>query len=484
MRRYLCWLWLVTIMLCSAGCWHVVKPLPAGLDYQGSLLPAEGVEFLRDQTYLGKERERRSDQQIFDEVFAMIDKAQHLIVADLFLYNTFAGREESVERRLCNELTHALIERKQSAPQLRIVLITDPINTVYGGIVAEHLAQLEAAGVEVVVTRLEELRDSNLFWTVPWRFLIQPWGNAPKWGLMPNPFGGQSVTLRSWFAALNFKANHRKVVIADDGAQWRALVTSANPHDGSSAHSNVALSFSGAAVHELADTEQAVLNFSAPHLPPLDLQGYELVEQGGGDAAVAEELALIQVVTEEAIASVAEYLMAETQAHDRIDLVMFYLSDRKLIKALKGAVRRGVMVRAVLDPNKDAFGYQKSGMPNRQVATELHRAGVEVCWAATHGEQMHTKMLLVRRAGERASMLLGSANYTRRNLRNFNLESNVRLEAAYTAPGMAEAIDYVDAFWDSSEARARTAPYQKYKSDSLWRKALYRFQEVVGLSTW
>ena len=60
----------------------------------------------------------------------------------------------------------------------------------------------------------------------------------------PNPFGCEPVTVRSWLAILNLKANHRKVAIADDGTELRALITSANPHDGSSAHTNRA-AFSG-----------------------------------------------------------------------------------------------------------------------------------------------------------------------------------------------------------------------------------------------
>jgi phosphatidylserine/phosphatidylglycerophosphate/cardiolipin synthase-like enzyme len=37
---------------------------------------------------------------------------------------------------------------------------------------------------------------------------------------------------------------------------------------------------------------------------------------------------------------------------------MFYLSERQ-IEALKQAKKRGVDVRMILDPNKDAFGRQK-----------------------------------------------------------------------------------------------------------------------------
>jgi len=44
---------------------------------------------------------------------------------------------------------------------------------------------------------------------------------------------------------------------------------------------------------------------------------------------------------------------------DNIDIAMFYVSDRGVIQSLLAASRRGVNVRLMLDPNKDAFGHAK-----------------------------------------------------------------------------------------------------------------------------
>ena len=49
------------------------------------------------------------------------------------------------------------------------------------------------------------------------------------------------MSLRSYLEMLNFKANHRKVFVADSADGPVTIVSSANPHDASSAHSNVAL---------------------------------------------------------------------------------------------------------------------------------------------------------------------------------------------------------------------------------------------------
>ena len=63
-------------------------------------------------------------------------------------------------------------------PSLSILLLTDPINDVYGGAPSPLLAELRKAGIEVVVTDLERLRDSNPFYSSLWRTLLQWWGNS------------------------------------------------------------------------------------------------------------------------------------------------------------------------------------------------------------------------------------------------------------------------------------------------------------------
>ena len=473
------WAALAALLACAPGCcYFAVKPLPDGLSCRSEALPAAEVRFLGDQTCVDASGARVFDQHIFDEALAMIAKADRLVVVDLFLYNEFLGAGSAPHRRLCEELTAALISRKRAVPGLRAVLITDPVNTVYGGLEARHLTRLREAGVEVVITRLSRLRDSNTAWSSVWRLCFWPWGNDPEGGWLANPFGEGEVTLRSWFALLNFKANHRKVVVADENGELRALVTSANPHDGSSAHSNVGVVFGGPAARALLESEQAVVAFSGGRA---DLMSAAPAH----DAASAPDGALrVQVATEEKIADAAEAMIASAGAGDSLDLAMFYLADRPIVRALKAAATRGAALRVTLDPNKDAFGREKNGMPNRQVARELVAAGVPVRWALTHGEQMHAKMLLVRRRDGTAELLLGSANFTRRNVRDYNLETDVRLTGRADARPMADAAAYAERLWTNPSGRIYSADYDAFRDDSRWRAFVYRFKEATGLCTW
>jgi len=192
----------------------------------------------------------------------------------------------------------------------------------------------------------------------------------------------------------------------------------------------------------------------------------------------------VQVLTEEAIADAAEAMIAGAGPGDALDLVMFYLADRGIVRALAGAAQRGVALRVALDPNKDAFGREKSGMPNRQVARELVAAGVPVRWALTHGEQMHTKMLLIRKRDGSADLLLGSANFTRRNVRDYNLETDVRVTGPAEDAALADAAAYAERVWTNGGGRVFTADYDAYRDDSRWRVFRYRLQEATGLCTW
>lgn len=67
----------------------------------------------------------------------------------------------------------------------------------------------------------------------------------------------------------------------------------------------------------------------------------------------------VQVLTEAAIYKAVLNMLETAKANDQIDLAMFYLSERKIIKELLAAKQRGAKLRILLDPNKDAFGRQR-----------------------------------------------------------------------------------------------------------------------------
>ena len=462
---------MVALGYLSSAIYHIYKPLPEGLDYTGKLRHAN-VKFLADKTYLDAEGKQQQEHQIFNQILKLIDEAQTTIVLDMFLFNDEVGSSKIPHDKLTQNLTEALIVKKRMTPQIEIKVITDPINSVYGGIAPEHYRQLRQAGIEVIETDLTALRASNPLWSGFWYLCCQGVGNNAEKGWLPNPFGDEKITLRSYLSLFNFKANHRKTVVVDTLEGWKTLVTSMNPHDGSSHHSNVALMVTGNTAIDVLKTEQAVGRMSKGDIPVVIV----------GEFEEAKEFPQAQVLTEKAILDATLKLIETAKSGENIDLAMFYLSEREIVKELIAAKQRGVNVKVLLDPNKDAFGREKNGIPNRQVASELNEAGVQVRWCNTQGEQCHSKMILKSNI-QQSEMILGSANFTARNLKNYNLETNIRVVGNSSADVFKDAQSYFNTAWSNLDAKNMSVDYAQYADESKWKYGLYRFMEWSGVST-
>jgi phosphatidylserine/phosphatidylglycerophosphate/cardiolipin synthase-like enzyme len=465
--------------------WQTNKPLPEGMDVNSAsiAMPQDRIQFLRDITARDAWGRRVVDQQIFDAVFAIVDSAQRFVVLDFFLLNDDMGSShDGAHRPLSRELAERLLARKHAQPQLQILLITDPINDVYGGRPSPLLSELQRGGIDVVRTNLNSLRDSNPMYSSAWRIGAQWFGNSAGGGWLPDPFRDQGVvSLRSWLSLANFKANHRKTIVADtaDG-DLVGIITSANPHDASSLHSNVAWQFRGELAQQVLASEIAIAHFSG-------WRGEFQMPTRLPETPAAVPRLEVAYVTEDAIRTRIVEAIRATSSSETIDLAMFYLSDREIIEALESAAARGVKVRVILDPNKDAFGVEKDGVPNRPVANELvtdSNGAIEVRWYRTQGEQFHTKLVLVRH-GKQLDASLGSANLTRRNVGNYNLEANVHVSMPADSPLARQLTQYFDSLWSNDETKhiEYTAPFGAYKDDSQFTYWRFRIMEATGLSS-
>jgi phosphatidylserine/phosphatidylglycerophosphate/cardiolipin synthase-like enzyme len=502
--------WIVIVLCLCTGFYHRYKPLPMGINALCGeyTVAAEKMRFLSDLRYEKVDghkqqanEEIETEQQIFDAMLAQIAQAQKFIVIDYFLVNRFLGQDKNYYRDVSQELIDALIRKKQSNPDIEIVFISDPINSLYGGVVSPLFSALKQAGIAVVFTDLGKLRDSNSIYSSLWRVGLQWFGNSTEGGWLPNPFEKDSpkITLRSWLRMANFKANHRKVLISDYADSVQAIISSANPHTASSGHSNVAIQISDQPVVDLLNNELAIIAFSDPEYDISALQ--MLAEQFAttmAAMAAAESKPKAQMdynqvscQSENQIKQQILRWIEQSQTDDALKVAMFYLSDREIITAIKAAAERGVMVQIILDPNKDAFGMTKDGVPNRVVAHELLAANnsasnnIEIRWYKTHGEQFHSKLFVFEEnQGERPQVhiSLGSANLTKRNIGNFNLETNITVSAAKQSEIAKTIRHYFDRLWHNRDGLF-TVDYAAFGDDSRLKYWRYRVMEATGLST-
>lgn len=455
-------------------------------------------------------------QKNFDTVLALIKGAKKWIFVDFFLWNQWQGSIPENHRKLSKELADALIHKKQDCPKINILVLTDPINRIYGNVEPDFFHRMKDAGIGIVFTDLSMMNDSNLICSPPINILgahlkkISWINRLLDRAFLPNimDFNGNRMSLRQMGRMFFFKANHRKVIIADTAAgNWQILVTSLNPADGSSAHSNCGLLVSSGDIALAAlNTEISCVEWSAinPHnclgdakylLSLFRKKIYDIKHSTARDAAATPNsktiVPTIEWLTEGAILTRILDMFESANHGDEIRIAIFYLSERRVIQAIKSAAKKGANIRIIMDANRDAFGHVKIGIPNRPVAAELlntakkHKLNISIRWADTSGEQFHHKAVcIVNKNSQKYQFMCGSANWTRRNLADLNLEANLFVD---NAPKITSGfIEYFDRAWNNSEGLRFTTDYHKVGEEGwtlFWKTIVYRLQEATGAGT-
>ncbi|MCA1319526.1 phospholipase D family protein [Bacillus tianshenii] len=465
----------IVLIVIGTSIYHSYKPLPENVSFEGKEYYVDDVEFLYDLTY--KQGEKTvTEHNIFDRIFEVIEEAEHFIVIDMFLFNGYNDGEKDFPP-LSDNLMNALLDKKEKNPEVDIVFITDEVNTTYGSHEAEELQKLKDHDIEVVHSNVEVLRDSNPLYSGVWRVFFQWFGQGGT-GWVQNPMSKNApeTTVRSYLKLLNVKANHRKVVITDK----TGIISSANPHDASGFHSNTAFEVSGPIIEDMLITEQAVLDISGggklPGYNGFNKEG-EQEEQGSIKVQLLTEGKILKHITKEIKAA---------KKGEEIWVGMFYIAERKVVDELILAAQKGVKVRMILDPNQHAFGQQKIGLPNRPVAAEMVEEGegnIEIKWYNTGGEQYHPKMIFFK-GKEESSIIGGSANFTRRNLFDLNLETDIKIMSPNNEDIIMEMDDYYLRLWNNEDAEY-TLPLEKYQDETTpVKKVLYRIQKLLRFTTY
>ena len=439
---------------------------PPGTNLSSDFKNAD-CEFLYDLTYL-KDGKRLHEKRIFKREMDLIKNAQDFLMLDFFLFNDEYPNSMTFPSQV-KEMTDLLIAKKKENPEMPILFVTDPINNFYGAYEEDNLKRLRENGIEVVVTDLNKMRDSNALVSGIYRAYLQ-WFGTSGGGWIKNFFDkdADKVNVRSILKLANFKGNHRKVLISEK----EALVASANPHDPSAHHSNVAMVFHGKSMEDLIRSESIFFD----KLPNV-IENFK-----------AEEVTSpykLKVITEGKIYDEISKNIKETKKGDEINLGIFYLSEFSILRELGEAANRGVDVKIIADLNKDAFGLEKNGSPNRPALSQLKEdyPDINIRWYQTSGEQFHTKFIYFDFKDKDPLAILGSANYTRRNLDNYNLETNLAVEMKKDSPMAGEMKDYYSRIWNNEDGDY-TLPIEDFYESRFFMRILWKIQEKTGLCTW
>jgi PLD-like domain len=451
---------LVLLVWLSVVLWNTAKPLPPGTHIvsQTARLSEADVEFLyespqhRDSVQPEESPWHDEPEQTHDsskyqepprrqsppaEELAAVDHAEQLIVVD--------------RSPVSPELARHLLARKRQRPNLKIVAVTDPGNEAFGGSAPSILASLEEAGAIVARVRLDRLRDSNPLYSGLWRLVFGWWSD-------PFDEGPGDLTLAAWSRMRNFKADQRQLVVADDGAGgW---VASLRPSDSAPAAA-AGLVLHGQMARAMIAGELQIAAWSTgddrlPSSPRMEGRGV-----GSIDA---------RFVTEGAIEGALLDAIAAAGNGDQVCVAVRHLSDRRLIAAMSRAAARGAHLQVLL---------ARDPIPNQPVADELlAQAGgrIEIRWYPAGYPVPHSGLLLVRHGAD-MWMNLGSADFTRRNLGDLNLEAAVELRMPTRSAPARAATDFFAEQWSPASA---DADFAQASTVGYWR---YRVAEATGLSS-
>jgi len=80
-------------------------------------------------------------------------------------------------------------------------------------------------------------------------------------------------------------------------------------------------------------------------------------------------------------------------------------------------------------------------------------------------------------------LLLGSANFTARNLQDLNLETDVAIRGPGSVEALRDAHADFEAIWAKKPGRRFSVGYDAYSDESLRRKLQYEIEERTGPST-
>ncbi len=484
-----------------------------GTDITGPMrvIEPDNCRLLIDSTGFDPEKQERViKQEIFDNILEMIADSKSFIVADFFLLNPWKGAFTNASyRTLSSELAEALIAKKRANPNHTIILLTDPINRIYGNDEPPFYRKMVENGIYVVFTDIRRLPHSNLVYS-PCAGFYGKWIAKPptiRKHLQKRTIAnvldssGKDISPLQLLRMLNFKANHRKVIITDDSdGNPCVLISSFNPADGSSAHSNIAIMTGGAVAIDALESELNCVEWSAENtatLPGTSADGLKKAltncRRFADNAVIQEPPAdgpRAQWLTEESIRRKILSMLSNTGPGSQVNIAMFYCSDPLIVRSIADAAYSGAEVRVVFDANRDAFGREKIGIPNRPAAARmLKKAGksgrLQIRWAATHGEQFHTKSIsIVNKYTGQTQFLCGSANWTRRNLKNLNMEACIYIE---NVPSIVQLYtDFFDRIWQNDGGLVYTLDYESAKEDGFalfWKNIVYFLQESTGAST-
>ena len=485
MKKYL----VAGIMAFTVSCSTIKNP-PLGINYESPIREAENAEFHYDLTYLDKDGNIQYDRNLWDATLKVVDNAKDHLIIEMFLFNDLYNKDKEHFPEFAKEYTERLVKKQQENPNLKVYILADENNNFYGAFEHPFIISMKNAGINVIIVDIFKLKDTFPWYSPIWRTFIKPIGNPQNKGWITNFYGDMwpKLTIRNLLRALNVKADHKKVFLNEK----EVVVSSANIHDPSYFHENIAIYTDGPIVKDVLHDLQLVAKFSDSEINvddsnketkskiEIDLADKTKIrkdtmnignlEDKNNDMINLEEnisdskkneitdtegkTYKIQYLSEGAIGKYLDADIDSLKSGDELLMGMYFLADRGVIDRLIKAANRGVKIRMIFDRSRDAFGMSTNGLPNKPVSKKLKKktkGKIEIKWYFTNNEQYHTKITLMKKTDGSVIINAGSANLIKKNIRGYIMDSNFRILTTQDSKISKDVYTYFDRLWENKD---------------------------------
>ncbi len=500
MKKYL----VAGIMAFTVSCSTIKNP-PLGINYESPIRETENAEFHYDLTYLDKDGNIQYDRNLWDATFKVVDNAKDYLIIEMFLFNDLYNKDKEHFPEFAKEYTERLVKKQQENPNLKVYILADENNNFYGAFEHPFITSMKNAGINVIIVDIFKLKDTFPWYSPIWRTFIKPMGNPQNKGWITNFYGDMwpKLTIRNLLRALNVKADHKKVFLNEK----EVVVSSANIHDPSYFHENIAIYTDGPIVKDVLHDLQLVAKFSDSEINvddsnketkskiEMDLADKTKIrkdtmnignledkkndmihlEENINDSqknekGEKESLSLnsgkneitdtegktykIQYLSEGAIGKYLDADIDSLKSGDELLMGMYFLADKGIIDRLIKAANRGVKIRMIFDRSRDAFGMSTNGLPNKPVSKKLKKktkGKIEIKWYFTNNEQYHTKITLMKKTDGSVIINAGSANLIKKNIRGYIMDSNFRILTTQDSKISKDVYTYFDRLWENKD---------------------------------
>lgn len=482
-----------------------IKTPPLGINYESPIRETENAEFHYDLTYLDKDGNIQYDRNLWDATYKVIDNAKDYLIVEMFLFNDLYNKDKEHFPEFAKEYTEKLIKKQKENPNLKVYVLADENNNFYGAFEHPFITSMKNAGINVIIVDIFKLKDTFPWYSPFWRTFIKPMGNPQNKGWITNFYGDMwpKLTIRNLLRALNVKADHKKVFLNEK----EVVVSSANIHDPSYFHENIAIYTDGPIVKDVLHNLQLVAKFSdseinvdgsnketkskiemdiadktkirkdTMNIGDLEDKNNDMInlEENISDSQKNEKSEKesfsfnsgkneitdtegktykIQYLTEGTIGKYLDADIDSLKSGDELLMGMYFLADRGIIDRLIKAANRGVKIRIIFDRSRDAFGMSTNGLPNKPVSKKLKKktkGKIEIKWYFTNNEQYHTKITLMKKTDGSVIINAGSANLIKKNIRGYIMDSNFRILTTQDSKISKDVYTYFDRLWENKD---------------------------------